>query len=143
MKFVKGGSLLNTVLNKLPIPEMHMKSKKGGENVPGGSFNNTSKYSYCGPGTKLQKRIKQGYKGVNSLDRACQQHDIAYATDKDTRTRNKADDVLAAAATRIVMNANLSEAERSEARGVAAIMSAKSKLGMGLQKKPAARNDTK
>ena len=67
------------------MPEMHMRLPKAGlsEDVPGGSFQNTGKYSYCGPFTKLNKRLTEGYRGVNQLDRACFDHDVAYAAHKD------------------------------------------------------------
>ena len=61
------------------------------ENIENGSFNNTGKYSYCGPGTKLDKRVTQGYKGINDLDKACLEHDIAYDKNRDTQQRNIAD----------------------------------------------------
>ena len=31
---------------------------------------------YCGPGTKVKKRVSEGYQGVNKLDNACKEHDI-------------------------------------------------------------------
>src|SRR6218665_3893477 len=95
-----GGYLLNSALNALPLPEIHMRLPSGAssEDVPGGSFQNAGKYSYCGPFTKLDKRLSQGYRGVNKLDRACLNHDVAYATHSDTAGRKVADDVLALAA---------------------------------------------
>ena len=62
------------------------------------------------------------------MDHACFDHDVAHAAHKDTASRNHADDVLAAAASKIA----LSEYEKKDARTVAAIMSAKSRLGMGV-----------
>jgi len=37
--------------------DMHIRLPKGvlSEDVPGGSFRSTGKYSYCGPFTKLNK----------------------------------------------------------------------------------------
>ncbi|KAJ8964117.1 hypothetical protein NQ314_005113 [Rhamnusium bicolor] len=49
----KGRGLLNTLINKLPV-ELH---------IPG--------YRFCGPGTKLQKRLDRGDQGNNLLDEAC------------------------------------------------------------------------
>ena len=46
----RGFGIVNTLINKLPF-ELH---------VPG--------YNYCGPGTKLEKRLKRGDKGINPLD---------------------------------------------------------------------------
>ena len=58
--FAKGSGLFNKLLNKLPV-ELYS---------PG--------YQYCGPGTKLSKRLARGDKGINNFDRACREHDIAY-----------------------------------------------------------------
>jgi hypothetical protein len=132
-----GGSILNKALNALPLPEMHLRSAVGSEQVPNGSFNNTDKYSFCGPYTKLHKRIIEGYKGVNTLDRACLNHDIVYATHKDTNSRNKSDDALAAQASQIVLDENTPEYEKKDAKLVNAIMAAKSRFGLGLKIKNA------
>ncbi|KAL4118952.1 hypothetical protein QTP88_011830 [Uroleucon formosanum] len=72
----KGGGLTNTLINKLPI-ELH---------VPG--------YQYCGPGTNLKKRLARGDKGINLLDYACREHDIAYEQSNSIADRNKADYIL-------------------------------------------------
>ena len=127
-----GGALVNSLLNKLPMPEMHLGLPKSvqSEFRPAGSFNNSAKYSYCGPFTKLQQRLNQGYKGVNKLDEACQQHDIAYATSSEVRGRNKADDVLANKASQIVMESDTPDYEKQDARLVTGIIATKSRFGM-------------
>jgi hypothetical protein len=130
-----GGSILNTALNALPLPEMHLRSRSGAEQVPGGSFNDTGKYSFCGPFTKLQKRISQGYRGVNTLDQACLGHDIAYSKHKDTPTRNKYDDILSAGAAKIAVDERTPEYEKQDARLVNAIIAAKSRFGLGFKNK--------
>jgi hypothetical protein len=79
-----GSSIINKALNVLPLPEMHLKSAVGSEQVSSGSFNDTGKYSFCGPFTKLHKRLSEGYKGINTLDKACQKHDIACNADRYT-----------------------------------------------------------
>ena len=63
------------------MPEMHLSlpNTVESENIPNGSFQNTGKYSYCGPGTKVKKRVSEGYQGVNKLDNACKEHDIYYS----------------------------------------------------------------
>ena len=60
------------------MPEMRLSlpSNKSSEKVSNGSFNNARKYSFCGSEAKVQNRINEGYKGVNSLDSACKEHDI-------------------------------------------------------------------
>lgn len=68
-------SVLDTLVDLLPF-EMH---------VPG--------YKFCGPGTKLSKRLDRGDEAVNSMDEACRQHDIAYS--KKNTNRRHADRRLA------------------------------------------------
>jgi Phospholipase A2-like domain/Domain of unknown function (DUF5679) len=132
----QGGSIANTLLNKLPMPEIHLRSAVGSENVPGGSFNDTGKYSYCGPFTKLHKRLAEGYKGINELDKACMQHDIAYSKNNDTKTRNIYDDQLAQQAAQIAADPDVPEYERQDARLVAALMAGKARLGLGFRTVP-------
>ena len=113
----KGRGLLNTLINKLPI-ELH---------VPG--------YNYCGPGTKLEKRLLRGDKGVNELDEACKQHDIAYSNFKDIQTRNIADRRLAEVAAQRFKASDAGVGEKIAALGVTGAMKLKSKMGMGLKRK--------
>jgi predicted nucleic acid-binding Zn-ribbon protein len=129
----KGKGVINTLLNKIPIPELHLSLPKdvSSENIENGSFNKTGKYSYCGPGTKLNKRLKEGYKGINDLDKACHKHDLAYDEYKDTENRNTADNELAQEANRLANDMDQPSYVRKDAKRVAALMSAKSWLGMG------------
>ena len=70
--------LINKLINRLPV-ELHL---------PG--------YQYCGPGTKLAKHLARGDKGVNLLDTACKEHDIAYSQNRENiEERNNKDRVLA------------------------------------------------
>jgi hypothetical protein len=132
-----GAGILNKALNALPLPEMHLKSAVGAEQIPNGSFNNTGRYSFCGPFTKLRQRMTEGYRGVNSLDKSCLNHDIAYSTYSDTQSRNKYDDILAARASQIVLDENTPDYEKKDAKLVNAIMAAKSRFGLGLKLKNA------
>lgn len=59
------------------LPEIHIKG-----------------YSYCGPNTDLVSRLAQGEVGVNELDSACKEHDIAYAASRDLERRYQADKIL-------------------------------------------------
>ena len=133
---ISGSGLINKVLQKAPLPEMHLSLPKHipSENRPGGSFQNTGKYSYCGPGTKVGIRVAEGYEGVNSLDKACKQHDIYYAQYKKTKDRNKADDILAKQASRIADDSSEPEYVRKDARLVTGIMGLKSRYGFGISK---------
>ena len=74
-----GKGLVNKALQYIPEMHLSLPSNKSSEKVSNGSFNNTGKYSFCGPRTKVQKRINVGYKGVNSLDSACKEHNIYYS----------------------------------------------------------------
>ncbi|KAJ8916447.1 hypothetical protein NQ315_014661, partial [Exocentrus adspersus] len=68
-----GEGVLNTLINKLPF-ELH---------IP--------RYQFCGPGTKLEKRLAKGQQGINPLDSACRKHDIAYSQSNTLQDRHKAD----------------------------------------------------
>ncbi len=48
-------------------------------------------YSYCGPGTNIDARLKRGDPGLNQLDRACKIHDIDYALAKTPHDVRSAD----------------------------------------------------
>lgn len=111
---VGGEGLLNTLINKLPI-EIHL---------PG--------YQYCGPGTHLQKRLARGDLGINQLDRACKEHDIAYHNHKDTEGRRIADKILIERAWNRVIASDSSLSERKDAWLVTNLMKGKNKLGMGI-----------
>lgn len=131
-----GSGLFNTMLRKLPLPEMHLKlpSEVQSEQVSNGSFNKKQTYSYCGPGTKVQQRLQEGYKGVNSLDKACREHDIFYSQHSKTKDRNISDDILAKRAAEIALDPNESEYVKNDAKLVGAIMSGKSWAGLGISK---------
>lgn len=35
-------------------------------------------YNFCGPGTNLRDRLARGDSGINAVDAACREHDIAF-----------------------------------------------------------------
>jgi len=111
-------SLVNTAIDALPI-EFHL---------PGG-------YQYCGPGTKLAKRIARGDLGINKLDKACKEHDIAYSKFTDSERRKVADNILAGRAWERVKSLDASAAERAAALTVAAAMKAKTAIGGGRRRR--------
>lgn len=100
-------------------------------------------FRYCGPGTRLHERLKRGDPGINGLDRACKQHDIAYDQHKDVENRNKADRILAEAAWARYKAKDASFLEKSVALAVMGIMKAKSKFGMGLEIKKTRKTSSK
>lgn len=111
-----GKGLLNSVINTLPI-ELH---------IPG--------YQFCGPGTKLIKRLARGDQGINPLDKACRKHDIEYSKHKDIEERHKADEILANQARERITSKDAKIGEKLAAAVVWTTMKAKTKLGMGLKK---------
>ena len=124
------GFSLNILINNLPI-ELHQYAEKG-EYVPGGSFNDQQKYSYCGPGTRYQQRIREGYKGINELDKMCKLNDQFYNENKDTKDRNISDVALAHRADEIANDSYFDDVQRKDARFISGIMKAKAHLGFGV-----------
>lgn len=116
LTFGSGGGLVNTIINKLPI-ELHLPS-----------------YKFCGPGTRLKERLAHGQRGINLLDEACREHDIAYAQHADLKERHEADKILVEKAWDRAKHSP-SVGERIAALSVAGIMKAKTKLGLGLGKR--------
>lgn len=114
---IAGEGLLDKTINFLPF-EVHLPE-----------------YQYCGPGTKLQKRLDRGDKGINLLDAACKNHDIAYSKTKDLNIRHQADKVLENRAWERVLSKDSSLAEKSFAYLVTNAMKTKTKFGMGVEKK--------
>jgi hypothetical protein len=114
----RGEGIVNEAINRLPF-ELHL---------PG--------YQFCGPGTKLRKRIIRGDVGINPLDAACKEHDIAYSVHKDNiKERHVADRVLQEKAWKRVKSSDASIGEKTAAWTVTNIMKAKRKLGMGMKRK--------
>lgn len=111
------GSVINKSVDLLPV-ELH---------IPG--------YQYCGPGTKLSERLRRGDPGVNKLDVACKQHDIAYSKNLDSKSRAKADEQLAERAWERFKSSDASLGEKAAAWAVTNIMKAKSKFGGGVRRK--------
>jgi len=116
-KSVKTGKgFLNSVINSLPF-EVH---------VPG--------YQFCGPGTKLKKRLARGDKGINPLDSACRTHDIAYENSNNLDIRHKADKLLEEQAWERVKAGDSSQKEKLTAYAIVNAMKAKRKIGMGFKR---------
>lgn len=69
-------------------------------------------YRFCGPGTNLEKRLARGDRGIDQLDEACREHDIAYAKYKDNENRSVAARVLSSKAWKRVKALNSGVDER-------------------------------
>ncbi|KAG7196480.1 hypothetical protein KM043_000036 [Ampulex compressa] len=114
-----GGGIVNKLINSLPF-ELHL---------PGG-------YQYCGPGTRLKERLTRGDPGINPLDVACKEHDIAYSRNRDDiAARNEADRVLANKAWNRVLAKDSTFSEKAAAYAVTSAMKIKNTFGMGLKRK--------
>lgn len=112
---VEGRGLINNLIDSLPI-ELHL---------PG--------YQFCGPGTKLKKRLDRGDKGINPLDAACRVHDIAYSQNNDINHRHRADRELTERAWERVKAKDSSVGEKFNAYLVTNAMKAKTKFGLGME----------
>lgn len=112
-----GKGFVNFLINSLPF-EAHF-----------------SGYQYCGPGTKLKKRLDRGDKGINPLDAACRDYDIVYATSKNLNERHKADKVLENRAWERFKAKDTPRKEKFAAYAVTNAMKAKRKIGMGCKGK--------
>lgn len=113
----RGSGVVNSLINKLPF-ELHL---------PG--------YQYCGPGTKLQKRLARGDPGINDLDRSCRAHDIAYSKSSNLQDRHKADYELEQRAWERVKSKDANWKEKAAAWAVVNAMKVKRKTGMGLRRR--------
>lgn len=111
----RGRGIINSAINNLPF-ELH---------IPGG-------YQYCGPGTKLKKRLERGDPGINPLDAACKEHDITYSQNKGLSERHKADQKLEWAAWSRVKSKDAKFGEKAAAWAVTNAMKIKRKMGMGV-----------
>ena len=98
LKKIPVGGIVNSAIDALPV-ELHL---------PGN-------YQYCGPGTRLQERLKRGDPGINKLDQACKKHDIVYSKYSDSLQRTIADKDLAKEAWERVKAADSSLSERAAA----------------------------
>lgn len=112
-----GAGIVNSLINKLPF-ELHLPS-----------------YQWCGPGTRVKERLARGDTGINPLDSACKEHDLAYSKNKSLQDRHKADAILENQAWDRVKAKNSSFGEKSAAWLITNTMKVKRKLGMGMKKK--------
>ena len=124
MQFIKaptGGSLLNKVINNLPV-EMHL---------PG--------HYFTGPGTKLNKRLnpdltpKKWSKPVYRVDKAAYHHDLCYLKNNDTATRNAVCDKNMLKELKGIYNPSIRE--KTERGLVSTLIGTKARFGMGVREK--------
>ena len=120
-QFVKSGSgLFNKAVSNLPF-ELHL---------PG--------HNFTGPGTKLDSRLnpdgtpRDWSKPINRVDEAAYHHDLCYAKNPDTRTRNAVCDREMLRELAQITNPSLRE--RMERGLVGSMIKTKASLGLGLKK---------
>ena len=124
---------MNNVTNKFLLagdkfmPEMHLRQPQ-------------FVYSACGPFTRHKERIKKfkqtgdtRYIYRNELDKACFQHDSAYADHKDLINRTKSDKVLREKSHNIASNPEYDGYQRGLASMVYKFFNKKS-IGSGIAK---------
>jgi len=134
-QFTTGKGIGDSIINAIgKLGELHLPADKG-EYVPNGSFNNLQKYSYCGPGTKYEQRKREGYQGINELDKMCKLHDQFYNENNDTPNRNISDISLAHRANEIANNSGFDSRQRKDAQLVNLIMKNKARFGLGVKSK--------
>ena len=120
VKSSKGGSVLNKMINSLPV-EMHLLG-----------------HNFTGPGTKLNKRLnadltpKEWSKPINRIDKAAYHHDICYLKNNDTETRNRVCDKNMLEEMKNIYNPSLRE--RMERGLVSTLIGTKKRFGWGVRK---------
>ena len=118
VKSPKGGSILNKMINSLPV-EMHLLG-----------------HNFTGPGTKLNKRLNEDLtpkawsKPINRIDKAAYHHDICYLKNNDTATRNKVCDKNMLEEMKNIYNPTLRE--RMERGLVSTLIGTKKRFGWGV-----------
>ena len=118
VKSAKGGSILNKMINNLPV-EMHLLG-----------------HNFTGPGTKLNKRLntdltpKEWSKPINIIDKASYHHDICYLKNNDTATRNNVCDKNMLQEMKDIYNPTLRE--RMERGLVSSLIGTKKRFGWGV-----------
>ena len=132
VKHISGEEIGDSIINAIgKVRELNLPATKG-EYVPNGSFNNLQKYSNCGPGTKYEQRVREGYQGINELDSMCKLHDQFYNENHDTESRNISDAALAHRANEIANDPRFDDEQRRDANIVKIIMKYKVRFGLGI-----------
>lgn len=106
MNSKRKSSLIDCIVESLP--EMHIWG-----------------YRYCGPNTNLESRLASNEPGINELDCACKEHDIAYNESSEHEWRYNADKLLVLKAIRRVYAKDSRIGERLAASLVTMLISFK------------------
>lgn len=95
-------------------------------------------YQFCGPGTRLDVRLARGDRGINVLDAACKEHDLAYRASKRENNldlRRVADGILLRKAMQRVTSSDATVGEKMAALVVAGAMKVKLMVGGGMRRR--------
>ena len=122
-ELIGGLDIQKTVTDLFPDTEFHL---------PG--------YSFCGPGTQLDRRLenfnhetgeydKVNTPPINQLDQGCLVHDVGYTKFKDLINRHKEDKKLIKVAENVIKNKNSTFREKLEARITKRLLQAKILFG--------------
>jgi hypothetical protein len=112
-----GSGIFNTLLNKLSnvMPELHLKG-----------------YKFCGPFTKLARRLLRGDEPLHKLDAGCMKHDIYYRDHEGTKERHIADKELETLAEERSLASDADVHEKNNAAFIRTVMKGKRFFGMGI-----------
>ena len=80
--------------------------------------------------THLEKRLARNDRGINPLDVACREHDIAYSRNKDLTKQPVADKIRAEEAWKWIIAKDSTLEERAATIAIWAVMKAKTKITM-------------
>jgi len=92
-----------------------------------------SGYQFCSSGTHLENRLAKNDRGINPLDAACRDYDVAYSQNKDLKQNT--DKILANEAQKQITAKDSTFGERAAALAVWAAMKVKTKINMSLKTK--------
>ncbi|EFN83171.1 hypothetical protein EAI_10386, partial [Harpegnathos saltator] len=73
---------------------------------------------FCGTGIRLVKRLETGNQGINSLDAACREHDIAYSRNNNLTYRHVVYEILAVKARKRITSKDSTLGERAATTAV-------------------------
>jgi len=82
-------------------------------------------YNYCGINTNLKRRLACNDPGINDLDCACKEHDIAYSESRNIKWRYTADKILVLKAIKRIHAKDSKIGERITALIVSSLISIK------------------
>lgn len=134
LKMEGGIDIVKGITSIFPNTEFHLRDQ-GDDGI-------VRKASFCGPGTKLDKRLENfnpqtgEYTRVitdpiNQLDKGCMLHDIEYSKHSDKQGRHDADRELIKYADKVLQNPKSTTIQKRNANIVKAVIKGKLLLGVG------------